>query len=386
VLVSVLVVLLFVQHVKREFHPLGSDLTSYLLSSQALLHGSSPWQTEAAYPYLYPIFLAFILIPLSLVPRWLSTALWFLANLSALAVAVDIVLGLALEKTRLGPRERWGLPLLALLVLLFNPIQNQMVNGQVNGIVLLCCVLFLKHLLRGRTLLASILLAAAISVKLFPLLLLAFVLFRRQYATAAITGVCTAIFCLAPAVLLGAHAVPIVSEYFHSVVVGGGVLSAQAHGHPAVFTLAGFVTFWFPAAANWPLLKPLSGLVVLSLLAVLEIHRLRQSRGDDGPAAAWWFCLYLTAMLLVVPMSEIHYQLFLIPAISLFGHVLWTDPGKLSRVMKGGFLLFFTFFYAGKVAKDSPFYFLAIAVLFAMLSSIVWRRRQGLWDGMRQTG
>lgn len=372
-LLCMLIIFLFFQTYRRGLQPLGSDLRSFLESSQALLRGNNSYQTESAFPYLYPLFLAFILIPLSLIPLWLSTGLWFLANMSAFLYAISVVPNLALDKPRINRHELWGVPLLVLFGLMFNPIQNEFVNGQVNSIILLCCVLFLKNLLEDRKLLASILLAVGISVKLFPLLLVVFLLFRKEYRIAAITGAGTVLFCIAPALLLGRQAGPVLIDYIRSIIVEGGFLSAQAHGHPAQYTFAGFVSFWFPAVARWPLLKPVCGLMVLMLLVVLEVHRLRHGGREGDPAAVWRFCLYLTAMLLIVPMSETHYQLFIIPAVSLFALALWADPRKISLFLKGGFLLFIAFFYAGKLVKNSPFYFLAISVLFALFFFILWR-------------
>src|SRR5204862_207695 len=65
---AVLCVVLFAQTWVRAERPNGIDLTSYLLSARALLHGDSPYLLPTPFPYLYPATLAFLLIPLTFVP------------------------------------------------------------------------------------------------------------------------------------------------------------------------------------------------------------------------------------------------------------------------------------------------------------------------------
>ena len=58
----------------RALRPGGIDLTSYLLSAQALSHGASPYRLPTPFPYLYPPTLAFLLIPLTAVPPFVAVS------------------------------------------------------------------------------------------------------------------------------------------------------------------------------------------------------------------------------------------------------------------------------------------------------------------------
>src|SRR5262245_52503387 len=67
----------------RTQRPGGIDLTSYLLSADALRHGVSPYLLPTPFPYLYPATLAFLLIPLTFVPALVALLLWFALNAGA---------------------------------------------------------------------------------------------------------------------------------------------------------------------------------------------------------------------------------------------------------------------------------------------------------------
>ena len=61
------VVLLF-QAFRMAYRDEGYDFTSYLLVARALRDGGNPYQVAMPFPYLYPLFLAFALMPLTFVP------------------------------------------------------------------------------------------------------------------------------------------------------------------------------------------------------------------------------------------------------------------------------------------------------------------------------
>ena len=369
ILLGLLILLLFIQTLGRAASPLGSDLASFLESSRALWHGRNPYETSSPFPYLYPLFLAFVLLPLTWIPLWLATTLWFAANMAALLYACRTTARLVLPGPQAGPLTAWGVPAFLLFALMFDTIQSQFVNSQVNGLVLGGCVLCLGSLVDGRKTLAAVLLAAAIAVKLVPLLLVVFLLVRREFRASAIAVVCAAVFCLGPAVLLGDQGVPILVSYMRAIVVEGAFLSREAFGHPATYSLAGFVSFLAPATASLPWLKPVCGLAVIGGVVGLELWRPAVDPIDDRSAFVRRFSVFLAAMLLVTPMSEPHHQLLLIPGVIVVGLGMADDTRGLSRYEAGGLLLFFLLLYAGKFVAASPFAFLAVTMLCVLLEA-----------------
>ena len=80
------VVLLF-QAFRMAYRDEGYDFTSYLLAARALRDGGNPYQVAMPFPYLYPLFLAFALMPLTFVPYWLANAVWLVACLAGLVAS-----------------------------------------------------------------------------------------------------------------------------------------------------------------------------------------------------------------------------------------------------------------------------------------------------------
>jgi alpha-1,2-mannosyltransferase len=196
-------IILVIQMYRCAYRPQGYDFTSYIASSRALLNGSNPYDTGSPFPYIYPLFLAFILIPLAVVPYWLSNFVWFAASFASLFLSSLVLLRIAESevKTKLG----WHIAVSGTLTLLLlgSPIQNNMGNGQVNLVVVACCVIFLHYFTRERRLLSAAWLAAAISLKLLPATLLMFVLLRKEWRVALYASGLTVVFCLLPFVVVG---------------------------------------------------------------------------------------------------------------------------------------------------------------------------------------
>src|SRR5688572_33351204 len=72
----------------KAFRPGGNDLTSYLLSARALWDGQSPYGLDTPFPYIYPLFLAFAIVPLAILPYGAAVIGWFAASVAALGVVL----------------------------------------------------------------------------------------------------------------------------------------------------------------------------------------------------------------------------------------------------------------------------------------------------------
>jgi len=124
---SLLILLIyFVQMFGKAYRDNGYDFTSYLLSSEALFAGTNPYQTGSPFPFIYPLFLCVVLMPLTLLPYWLSNAIWFLLNVAALYLSI-----LVLDKFYLNSLSYKGVVVLFLLpfLLLTNVIQNNCIGS-----------------------------------------------------------------------------------------------------------------------------------------------------------------------------------------------------------------------------------------------------------------
>ena len=146
------------QAIRKAERPSGNDLVSYLASSTALYSGSDPYNTGSQFPYIYPLLLATLIRPLAELPPRTVAVLWFMLSSVCLLYVVNAA-------ARCPGRARtFGVLALAGVVAVFGDvIQNELLNGQVNLLVLALVVASVR--LANRPHAAPALLGAAIALK-----------------------------------------------------------------------------------------------------------------------------------------------------------------------------------------------------------------------------
>src|SRR5438105_3108561 len=93
---AVVIAALLVQTWTRAERPGGIDLTSYLEAARIVARGGgNPYSQTASAPYIYPLFLAFALIPLAYVPAPAALLIWFVASIAALLWTTRTMLRIA---------------------------------------------------------------------------------------------------------------------------------------------------------------------------------------------------------------------------------------------------------------------------------------------------
>ena len=177
----------------KAFRPGGNDLTSYLLSARPVGR-SSPYGLDALPVYLSA--LSGIRDRAAGHPSYGAAVIgWFAASVAALGAI------LWPDEARHERSGRWtagsAVAASAAVLVTFNIIQNNLLNGQVNFFVVLCCVLAVKQ---TRATAAGAWLGAAIALKLMPALLLVYFLVRRQFRAILVAAATALVLALAPAV------------------------------------------------------------------------------------------------------------------------------------------------------------------------------------------
>ena len=144
--------------------------------------------------YIYPPLLAVLFVPLTTLPLQQAAQLWFFLNMALYGLSLVIIS----RELNLG-RHSGILPLLYILAFLFPPALFTLYKGQVNMVILLLLAVTFWLCLRERQVLAGMSLGVASMVKVIPILLLPYFLWRRKYTlclTAAATIAAIAILGL----------------------------------------------------------------------------------------------------------------------------------------------------------------------------------------------
>ncbi len=386
-LLGILALVLLAQTWRRAHRVDGNDFTSYLLAAQAIAAAHPLDAIRTPFPYIYPLFLAFALVPLTVLPYGVSVVLWFALNASSLVLSFIL-----LERWRSAPdtlpadATRHGapapaalatgagaLPLATIVGLVFiDVIQNDLLNGQVNLLVLGACVLALHALLAGRDTGASASWAVASAIKLVPLALTPFFIRRRAWRT-LIAGLClAALLCVLPAIVMGVE--PMMdwyAAYVRSFIAPSLIDSADV---ALDFSIYGMLASMAPALHAVPAGRLVTALACLAAIALIDGRR-----AVSRQATLSVFSLSLLAIPLVSPKSETHHLVFAIPAACLLASTSLHDRSSGARVRRALLIAAAALYWVGHQVDPmkSVAWFTGLVILAGLTIAQAGRVRDG---------
>jgi hypothetical protein len=361
--IMALIFLLLLMYAFRMAYRIGGcDFKFYLVAARALWEGQNPYQLDVPCPYIYPLFLAFVLIPLTFIPYWLANLSWFALHAGSLVAACLVLERIASGKGR-GAIDRY-LPAAGIItmILMIRPLLCGFPQGQVNPVVLLCVVLCYASYAKQRPVCAGAWLGVAIAIKVQPVVLVLFLLVRRQYRILLWTLLCTALFCLLPVLVAGKALWADYETYVHNFLwpsMTHVMTNCRTH-----FSFAGSLAYFFPSVPSvW--LKVIVGGIVAGGLLVVEMTAARRGRSSSE---VWCFCAYLVACVALSPVVELHHFVLLTPAVFLLTARLLCDPSWATRAVLwwgGAFIACFN--VAVEWEETRLPYFLGLVILLVLL-------------------
>jgi alpha-1,2-mannosyltransferase len=321
--------ILLAQTWARAARPGGIDLTTYLEASRAIMRGENPYTLDLAFPYLYPPFLAFAVIPLTLMPNMIALVIWSVASIWALVWAIRETL-VTVEPDL---QERDLTPLLAALLSVGFPIvQNNVRNGQVNFIVLALCIYALRLFLHKQSGACAVAWGTAVAIKLMPAILIVFCLIRRRIREVVGAMALAAVLCVVPVVVAGRSLLMFQADYIKRLM--RGELSPTA-ADSLNFGAGGVLgTLGLPRSSWWIL-------IVVAVFGVVVAWAVDRPEPATAGRTVRAFTAYLAAILLVSPKSEVHHLAFALPAAAIVAAEWWYGLGRSTRLSRwfGGFAL-----------------------------------------------
>jgi Glycosyltransferase family 87 len=194
-LAAIVVSLVFASRVSRKM----PDLEVYWTAASRARAGEALYRAQDGhYQFKYLPAFAIFTIPLSIVSLPVAKAIWFSVSIGLIAALLFLSRAVMPEVLR----PTWALVSLTLMTMA-KFYAHELVLGQMNilfAVVVLCAVVAMRH---GREAAAGLLVAAAVAVKPYAILLLPWLIARRRVEStaAAATGV-IAVFLL-PAAIYG---------------------------------------------------------------------------------------------------------------------------------------------------------------------------------------
>lgn len=271
--------------------------------------------TDADMPYKYAPAFAFAMVPFTVLPVKAAKTLWAVLNLAAL-----LYIALFLSKKLYGGRCYAGIAALAVLVNL-QPLTDHFMDGQINCIILAAmifgfdCVFSKKPLMRMA---GACIIASAAFIKLYPLLIVLYFLRKKDFRSLLYGALAVAVIVAVPFLFVKYSSVLHLYDMWRAILASSG-----SHLDLAVIknqSLYGMLLRTIPGAAADPVHLVLSaGMVTAAFFAVSKEKHVLFS----GPFIID-FSLVSFAMLLVCPLTWIHYYVFYIPfCVYLFGKLLY---------------------------------------------------------------
>ena len=180
----------------RQVRDASIDFLSYYVGASAIQQGKPLYTLEThdsvsaligirqVGRYLYPPTLALLIQPFLLVSPYMASLFWFFVNVGLLLVGV----GFLLRQSNL--RDHRMRAALLLLPVLFTPVLMTVYLGQVNILIFMLVVLVWLTFVDGRRYTSGAVLALAVWIKLWPVILIGYFIWKREWkvVSAALVG------------------------------------------------------------------------------------------------------------------------------------------------------------------------------------------------------
>lgn len=251
--------------------------------------------------------------PFGYLPVTVAYWIWFAMNAIALGVAILLLL-----QDRAGGLTRSRKWVLGIAMLLYAPLGDQIAFAQVQVLILLMLVLVMRWLASGREIAAGLMLALAIMLRAFPIVLAVYLFATRRWRALAAMTIGIVVIGIVTTAGLGLN----VMRSF----LDGAMLTVSHHpvSLPINVAVAAFTTrlFWYAFGAALPaglefaratvVVIVESAILGLGLRAALRAAGDRDANDHDADLAA--FGLWVVISVMLSPIAWIHYMvLFLIP-------------------------------------------------------------------------
>jgi len=251
-----------------------------------------------------------------------------------------------------------------IVLIMFNPIQNHLLNGQVDFLVLLFSTLFFYWYERNK-LLSNLFLAFAIALKIVPLIFLVFLFTEKKYKDIILTIVFS-IICIfiLPYLFSGAIIFDYYSYYINNFIFHSFSGYREINSDLMYFTLFGFINHIFNFSTSPALyLQIICAFLIISPI-IYSHHRLLKLNVPGRKVIV--FSLLSLSILLISPSSQTHHLIFLTPAILLIV-INFSAKNEYRVKFILYYISFFILFWLGSVFKYSPLIFLSILTLLFII-------------------
>jgi hypothetical protein len=181
----------------------SSDFGIFLSASSDLVHGLNIYTTlyKLYYHYYYSPLFALLIFPFTLVPPYVANAVWLALNL-IFVFRTWKALSFFLDRTLFSEKQKL-LFTVACFLFVIRFLTANFHCGQMTLFILFLSTDGMYRIMTGRYWIGAIFISLAINIKLLPLVLLPYLLYRRYLKASALIFLFLAAWLLLPASLIG---------------------------------------------------------------------------------------------------------------------------------------------------------------------------------------
>jgi len=218
-----------------------SDFGIFLEASKDLQEGKNIYQIwyGVGFRYYYSPLFALILTPLTYIPNYLAASLWSFLGMALFIRTIYLLHGYILKTTEPGKLN--GLFILSGITVIYANFHN----NQMSAFLLWVIIESLEQVRKGHWSAGSIILALGINIKLIPLVLIPYLVYRKRYKAAITTLFLIVGFWLLPAIFIGwDFNIALLKSYWNYInpTLSQNVLDID---EPGLLSLSSLITTWF---------------------------------------------------------------------------------------------------------------------------------------------
>ncbi len=286
---------------RRGLNPYLDDLSAIA----AQFHLTLAWNIHTTST---PTFLM-LFEPLAMLPPRAAFWCWFALSAASFVVAAGLMLG-----DQDSALDRAQAQVFGALMLLYTPVSEHIIESQAQFILLPLFVVMMRALKRGNDGRAGLAFALAGTLRAFPFVMGAYLILKRRWRALFFGALGVAVIEL---ITLAALGWPMFACFIRFVLHAPANIADISVNLPVNASLLPFITRGFRYIFGpdlGPRLDRVRALTVLmaqlGVIALAVRATLRQPADRDSDARA--FCLWITVMLLVSPVTWVHYFVLLL--------------------------------------------------------------------------
>ncbi len=352
---------------------LNGDSVIFIAAAYSVFHHHTPYidPINTEHPgslYCYPPLLATFLAPISELPDWAINLLWY-SLLTLCFLGSFIFLHKTAKLYSLAPPANLTIPFYTLMfALMFEPVQNNYIYAQSNALVLFCITGFTYWYSANRKIKAASALAVGSTLKMFPLVFLPLLIWRREWKLLIFFALAAILLCLT-SFIFNPH-----DGFYPDYLKALLSRSSSDYSFTEFFsTLSRSVLWLFPTLEDKLVTYACVAVIFLSI-SVLDLHSKKCTTPKRNDRTLWLLLILTNGIMMIHPHTELHIMVYCLPSFTLCA--LWVmHYGKPKHIIL--YTLSYLLYVPLLSAQKTPITFLSLLVNSILCVSIIYSSQAG---------